>query len=164
MKVAIMSRNRKLYSTRRLIEAARLRGVRTRIVDPLRYIFMFGRNQSPTDRPEHFAHVDLHVQQLGGLRPGHVRRRRRQQRPRHLYGELAVGVAGLLPEDGMRPLLATIAALLAAAIVGIFGPANSARAATVFDNTAPYTAQKSSKANLTDLKKRSTRMLTVWTL
>jgi hypothetical protein len=24
--------------------------------DPLRYIFMSGRNQSPTDRPEHFAH------------------------------------------------------------------------------------------------------------
>lgn len=40
----------------------------------------------------------------------------------------------------MRPLLATIATLLAAAVVGTFGPAQSARAATVFDNTAPYTA------------------------
>ena len=26
--------------------------------DPLRYIFMSGRNQSPTDRPEHFAHAN----------------------------------------------------------------------------------------------------------
>lgn len=42
MKVAIMSRNRKLYSTRRLIEAARARGVRTRIVDPLRCYMMIG--------------------------------------------------------------------------------------------------------------------------
>jgi hypothetical protein len=40
----------------------------------------------------------------------------------------------------MRPLPATTALLLAAAVVGILGPAHSARAATVFDNTAPYTA------------------------
>lgn len=26
--------------------------------DPLRYVFMSGRNQSPTDRPEHFAHAN----------------------------------------------------------------------------------------------------------
>jgi catechol 2,3-dioxygenase-like lactoylglutathione lyase family enzyme len=26
--------------------------------EPLRYIFMAGRNQSPTDRPEHFAHAN----------------------------------------------------------------------------------------------------------
>jgi catechol 2,3-dioxygenase-like lactoylglutathione lyase family enzyme len=26
--------------------------------DPLRYIFISGRNQSPTDRPEHFAHAN----------------------------------------------------------------------------------------------------------
>ena len=36
MKIAILSRNSKLYSTRRLVEAARERGHRVRVLDPLR--------------------------------------------------------------------------------------------------------------------------------
>ncbi len=36
MKIAILSRNTKLYSTRRLIEAARARSHRVRVLDPLR--------------------------------------------------------------------------------------------------------------------------------
>lgn len=36
MKLAILSRNSKLYSTRRLVEAARIRGHTVRILDPLR--------------------------------------------------------------------------------------------------------------------------------
>lgn len=36
MKLAILSRNSKLYSTRRLVEAARVRGHTVRILDPLR--------------------------------------------------------------------------------------------------------------------------------
>ena len=36
MKLAILSRNAKLYSTRRLVEAARLRGHTVRVLDPLR--------------------------------------------------------------------------------------------------------------------------------
>ncbi|NEL64483.1 MAG: 30S ribosomal protein S6--L-glutamate ligase, partial [Xanthomonas perforans] len=36
MKIAILSRNSKLYSTRRLIEAGRKRGHTVRILDPLR--------------------------------------------------------------------------------------------------------------------------------
>ncbi|MCW8949609.1 MAG: 30S ribosomal protein S6--L-glutamate ligase, partial [Sedimenticola sp.] len=36
MKIAILSRNSKLYSTRRLIEAAKERGHEVRVVDPLR--------------------------------------------------------------------------------------------------------------------------------
>ena len=36
MKLAILSRNRKLYSTKRLVEAAQLRGHSVRVVDPLR--------------------------------------------------------------------------------------------------------------------------------
>ncbi|MEO8669982.1 MAG: 30S ribosomal protein S6--L-glutamate ligase [Tahibacter sp.] len=36
MKLAILSRNTKLYSTRRLVEAARARGHRVRVLDPLR--------------------------------------------------------------------------------------------------------------------------------
>jgi catechol 2,3-dioxygenase-like lactoylglutathione lyase family enzyme len=33
--------------------------------DPLRYIFMSGRNQSPTDRPEHFAHANTAESLIG---------------------------------------------------------------------------------------------------
>ena len=33
--------------------------------DPLRYIFMFGRNHSPTDRPEHFAHANTAESLIG---------------------------------------------------------------------------------------------------
>jgi len=36
MRIAILSRNTKLYSTRRLVEAARARGHRVRVLDPLR--------------------------------------------------------------------------------------------------------------------------------
>ena len=36
MKIAILSRNTKLYSTARLVEAARSRGHRVRVLDPLR--------------------------------------------------------------------------------------------------------------------------------
>ena len=36
MKIAILSRNAKLYSTHRLVEAARARGHRVRVLDPLR--------------------------------------------------------------------------------------------------------------------------------
>lgn len=36
MKIAILSRNAKLYSTRRLVEAGRARGHRVRVLDPLR--------------------------------------------------------------------------------------------------------------------------------
>ena len=36
MKLAILSRNSKLYSTRRLVDAARSRGHTVRVLDPLR--------------------------------------------------------------------------------------------------------------------------------
>lgn len=36
MKIVILSRNPRLYSTRRLVEAARMRGHRVRVIDPLR--------------------------------------------------------------------------------------------------------------------------------
>ena len=36
MKLAILSRNSKLYSTQRLVEAARERGHSVRVLDPLR--------------------------------------------------------------------------------------------------------------------------------
>ena len=37
MKLAILSRNSKLYSTQRLVEAGRVRGHSVRVLDPLRY-------------------------------------------------------------------------------------------------------------------------------
>jgi ribosomal protein S6--L-glutamate ligase len=36
MKIAILSRNTRLYSTKRLVEAARVRGHVVRVFDPLR--------------------------------------------------------------------------------------------------------------------------------
>ena len=36
MKLAILSRNSKLYSTRRLVDAARTQGHTVRVLDPLR--------------------------------------------------------------------------------------------------------------------------------
>jgi hypothetical protein len=40
----------------------------------------------------------------------------------------------------MNPLRPTTAVLLTAAVAGVFGPTHFARAATVFDNTAPFSA------------------------
>ena len=42
MKLAILSRNTSLYSTRRLVEAARARGHRVRVLDPLRCYLRIG--------------------------------------------------------------------------------------------------------------------------
>ncbi len=42
MKLALLSRNARLYSTRRLVEAARARGHRVRVLDPLRCYLRIG--------------------------------------------------------------------------------------------------------------------------
>ncbi|WP_101924867.1 MULTISPECIES: 30S ribosomal protein S6--L-glutamate ligase [Luteimonas] len=44
MKIAILSRNTKLYSTRRLLEAARARGHTARVLDPLRCYMRIGND------------------------------------------------------------------------------------------------------------------------
>lgn len=44
MKLAILSRNSTLYSTRRLVEAARLRGHSARVLDPLRCYMRIGKD------------------------------------------------------------------------------------------------------------------------
>ena len=44
MKLAILSRNAKLYSTRRLVEAARQRGHSVRVLDPLRCYMRIGKD------------------------------------------------------------------------------------------------------------------------
>ena len=50
MKIAILSRNTKLYSTHRLVEAARARGHRVRVLDPLRCYMRI----SPSDFAVHY--------------------------------------------------------------------------------------------------------------
>ena len=47
MKIAILSRNPKLYSTRRLREAAKQRGHTVRTFDALRFIMAPGSPRSP---------------------------------------------------------------------------------------------------------------------
>ena len=42
MKIAILSRNSRLYSTRRLVEAGRVRGHTVRVLDPLRCYMRIG--------------------------------------------------------------------------------------------------------------------------
>src|SRR5690606_21314343 len=44
MKLAVLSRNGKLYSTRRLVEAARTRGHSVRVLDPLRCYMRIGKD------------------------------------------------------------------------------------------------------------------------
>ena len=45
MKLAILSRNGALYSTRRLVEAARMQGHTVRVLDPLRCYLKIGPGQ-----------------------------------------------------------------------------------------------------------------------
>jgi catechol 2,3-dioxygenase-like lactoylglutathione lyase family enzyme len=63
--------------------------------DPLRYIFMFGRNQSPTDRPEHFAHPNTAESLIGVWLAGDD-----LSSERRLLGKLG---ARITPEDRHVP-------------------------------------------------------------
>jgi len=55
MRIAILSRNPALYSTRRLAETARARGHRTDIVDTLSVAVHIGRTDTPADTPQHLV-------------------------------------------------------------------------------------------------------------
>jgi len=55
MRIAILSRNPALYSTRRLAEAARARGHRADIVDTLSVAVHIGRADMPIDTPQHLV-------------------------------------------------------------------------------------------------------------
>ena len=56
MKIAVLSRNAELYSTRRLVEAAHKRGHEAQVIDPLR-CYMTIASQRPTI---HYKGVELH--------------------------------------------------------------------------------------------------------
>ncbi|MFV0277821.1 MAG: 30S ribosomal protein S6--L-glutamate ligase [Parahaliea sp.] len=70
MKIGILSRNRKLYSTRRLVEEARLRGHETRVVDVLKCYMNITSNepavyyQSGPDKVEP-VHFDAVIPRIG---------------------------------------------------------------------------------------------------
>ena len=59
MKIAILSRNAQLYSTRRLVEAAQERGHVARVIDPMRcYMNIAAHRPSVHYRGEDLSDVD----------------------------------------------------------------------------------------------------------
>ncbi|MDE0046204.1 MAG: 30S ribosomal protein S6--L-glutamate ligase [bacterium] len=66
MKIAVLSRSRRLYSTRRLIEAATERGHDAKIVDTLRcYMNMATANPSIRYRGDHLEEMDAVIPRIG---------------------------------------------------------------------------------------------------
>ena len=66
MNIAILSRNKKLYSTRRLIEAAEERGHEARVFDPLRcYMNITANRPSIHYRGELLESFDAVIPRIG---------------------------------------------------------------------------------------------------
>ncbi len=66
MKLAVLSRNTRLYSTRRLVEAARARGHNCRVFDTLRFgLFVEHANPQLTYRGKRFGEVDAIIPRIG---------------------------------------------------------------------------------------------------
>jgi ribosomal protein S6--L-glutamate ligase len=66
MHIAILSRNRQLYSTRRLIEAARERGHEVSVIDPLKCVMdVTSRRPSVHYRGEILPHFDAVIPRIG---------------------------------------------------------------------------------------------------
>lgn len=66
MKIAILSRNRSLYSTKRLIEAAESRGHEVRVIDPLRcYINLSSKKPAIFYRGERLEGFDAVIPRIG---------------------------------------------------------------------------------------------------
>ena len=66
MKIAILSRNAKLYSTRRLVEAAKSRGHEVRVVDVLRcYMNITSHNPEIHYRGEVLRDFDAVIPRIG---------------------------------------------------------------------------------------------------
>ena len=66
MHIAILSRNRKLYSTRRLVEAARLRGHEVTVVDPLKCVIdVTSRRPAVHYRGEALPRFDAVIPRIG---------------------------------------------------------------------------------------------------
>jgi ribosomal protein S6--L-glutamate ligase len=70
--IAILSRNRKLHSTRRLVEAARALGHRPRVLDTLRCNMVLSRERPQIFyRGEEVAHVDVVIPRIGASITGY---------------------------------------------------------------------------------------------
>jgi len=70
--VAVLSRNRKLYSTRRLVEAARALGHRPRVLDTLRCNMVLSRERPQIFyRGEEVTHVDVVIPRIGASITGY---------------------------------------------------------------------------------------------
>lgn len=66
MKIAILSRNKNLYSTRRLIEAATARGHEVRVLDPLRCYMNITSNRPRIHyKGEELSHYDAVIPRIG---------------------------------------------------------------------------------------------------
>src|SRR5690606_41579222 len=66
MKIAILSRNPKLYSTRRLVEAAEKRGHIARVIDPLRcYMNIAAHNPEIHYKGGKLEHFDAVIPRIG---------------------------------------------------------------------------------------------------
>ena len=66
MKVAILSRNPRLYSTRRLIEAAEQRGHEVRVIDVLRcYMNIVSRKPEVHLEGQKLEHFDAGIPRIG---------------------------------------------------------------------------------------------------
>jgi len=66
MKIAILSRNRRLYSTRRLIEAAEERGHEVRVIDVLRcYMNIVSKKPEVHLEGKKLEHIDAVIPRVG---------------------------------------------------------------------------------------------------
>ena len=66
MKIGILSRNPKLYSTRRLVEAARARGHAVRVIDVLRcYMDITSHNPTIHYKGEELTEFDAVIPRIG---------------------------------------------------------------------------------------------------
>jgi ribosomal protein S6--L-glutamate ligase len=72
LSVAILSRNRKLYSTRRLVEAGRARGHAVRVLDTLRCNMVLARGDTRlTYRGEELRDIDVVIPRIGASITGY---------------------------------------------------------------------------------------------
>jgi ribosomal protein S6--L-glutamate ligase len=66
MKIGILSRNKQLYSTRRLVEAGEARGHQVRVIDPLRcYMNITAHNPTIHFKGEHLDGFDAIIPRIG---------------------------------------------------------------------------------------------------
>jgi ribosomal protein S6--L-glutamate ligase len=65
MRLTILSRSRSIYTTRRIVQAARARGLRVRVIDPLEVDMGLGEVPALYWRRRRFPHTDVVVPRIG---------------------------------------------------------------------------------------------------